>query len=136
MVISVLMFTFWLSLASAGKGAVLANGTPRHPQAKEQGMSGEDSEVREQLLSHGDDGKIPRDTLFYFYNGDLSRLERLAKANGFESRAARTNPGLILEKTLAVDELSFAPVAVMMARWAVETGAEYDGWECAVIARH
>jgi hypothetical protein len=99
-------------------------------------MSDEDSEVREQLLAHGDDGKTPRGTCFYFYNGDLGELERLARANGFEVRAADASPGLILEKTLAVDELRFAPVAAMMARWAAETGAEYDGWECAVIAKH
>lgn len=98
-------------------------------------MGNEDNEVREQLSAHGDDGKTPRGTTFYFYDGDLGRLKRLAKTNGFEVRPAETSPGLVLEKTLAVDELSFAPVAAMMARWAAETGAEYDGWECAVVRR-
>jgi hypothetical protein len=99
-------------------------------------MSSEDNKVREQLSAHGDGGRAPRDTSFYFYNGDLGRLKGLARANGFKVRAAETSPGLVLEKTLAVDELSFAPVAAMMARWAAETGAEYDGWECAVIRGH
>jgi hypothetical protein len=98
-------------------------------------MSDQDREVRRQLSTHGDDGKAPRSTDFYFYNGDLGRLERLAESNGFEVRATNAGSGLILEKTLAGDELSFTRIAAMMELWALETGAEYDGWECAVIAR-
>jgi hypothetical protein len=135
-VVPLLTFVVWLSLASANAGADSASGSTGHPGEAEQGMSVEDGKVRDQLSTRGDDGKTPRSVFFYFYNGDLNRLRALAKANGFEVRAANTSPGLVLEKTLAVDEPSFAPVAAMMARWAAETGAEYDGWECAVIARH
>jgi hypothetical protein len=98
--------------------------------------SDNDGEIRAQLLKHGDDGKSIRNTRFYFYNGDLVRLKALAMSAGFNTKTSVDGDGLILEKQIAVDATSFAPDAAMMARWAVETGAEYDGWECMVVTAH
>lgn len=99
-------------------------------------MSSADDEVRDQLLAHGDDGKKPRHTLFYFYDGDLDALGELARGAGFEISHMVENRGLILEKTLPVDEASFAPVAAMMDAWSLASGAEYDGWECELLEVH
>jgi hypothetical protein len=93
----------------------------------------DDAEIRRQLLLEGDDGKAPRHTLFYFYGGDIQRLEQAARSNDFVTDRMAEDNGLILEKTLAVDEVSFAPVNAMMKHWAKEFGTEFDGWECAVV---
>ena len=96
-------------------------------------MSTADDEIRHQLSAHGDDGKIPRHTLFYFYEGDLKALEAVALANNFAARRMVESGGLVIEKTLSVDEDDFQPVSAMMERWAEQFGADYDGWECAVV---
>ncbi len=96
-------------------------------------MADADDAVRRQLLAHGDNGESPRHAVFYFYGGDVDALAEAAHANGFSSQPTATEHGLILEKTLAVDELSFAIVEKLMDRWAREFGADYDGWECAVL---
>jgi hypothetical protein len=95
-------------------------------------LSTADDEVRDQLLAHGDDGKMTRHTLFFFFEGDLSGLEQAALACDFVPRRMVEREGLILEKTLAVDKVSFGPVGTMMEQWAEKFGADYDGWECAV----
>ncbi len=96
-------------------------------------MSDPNEEIRRQLASHGDNGQTPRDTLFYFYGGDLEGLEKAARSNDFVVRPTATSPGLILEKTLPVEEERFDATDALMNRWAEEFGAEYDGWECAVV---
>ena len=114
-----------------------ASSVPATAQTKLQakGMNEQDQEVRDQLQSHGDDGTEPRETSFYFYDGDLARIEFLARQNGFSSRSTAVRTGTIITKTLAVDARSFSPVATLMEQWAEETGADYDGWECAVISK-
>ena len=97
-------------------------------------MANQDEEVRRQLLSHGDDGKAARHTLFFFYDGDIKGLEKAALSNGFAVKRTSESTGLIIEKTLPVDELSFAPVSAKMEKWAEEFGCEYDGWECELLS--
>ena len=96
-------------------------------------MSSPDEEIRHQLASHGDDGKAPRHTLWYFYGGDIEALRKAALSRNFVVRRATASPGLILEKTLPVDDVGFAPISASMGDWADKFGAEYDGWECAVV---
>jgi hypothetical protein len=96
-------------------------------------MSDPNEDIRRQLAAHGDTGQTPRHTLFYFYGGDIEGLEKAALSNGFAVRPTATSPGLILEKTLPVEEDSFDAVDALMNRWAEEFGVEYDGCECAIV---
>jgi hypothetical protein len=97
-------------------------------------MSHADDEIRHQLLEHGDDGRTPRHTMFFFYEGNLQALQEVARANDFSVRRMVDGEGLILEKVLPVDEVNFDPVSAMMDSWAQQFGADFDGWECAVAA--
>jgi hypothetical protein len=97
-------------------------------------LSDPNDAVRHQLAVHGDNGITPRLTLFYFYGGDVAALEKAARSSDFVVRPTATSAGLILEKTLPVDEDSFDAIDALMNRWAEEFGAEYDGWECAVVS--
>lgn len=98
-------------------------------------VNAEDARVRKALSDEGDNGDVPRHTLFYFYGGDLSGIEKIARSYGFSSRRMVEQSGVILEKTIAVDEDHFEPVGAMMATWAVKFGSDYDGWECELVAR-
>lgn len=97
-------------------------------------MTKGDDEIRQQLSAHGDDGRTPRHALFYFYDGDLELMEELGRRNGFDVRQMVESRGVILEKTISVDALSFAPLATTMQQWALASGADYDGWECELVA--
>ena len=94
-----------------------------------------DALVRAALLEHGDDGRSPRDTVFYFYGGDFAALAAEAKREGYAVRPAAKSDGIILSKTMPVDRETFAPVARQMEAWAETFGCEYDGWEAAVATR-
>ena len=96
-------------------------------------MANGDDAIRQELLAHGDDGKSPRHTLFYLYDGDIAGLEQAAQSNGFVTRRMTESHGLIIEKSLSVDGLGFAPVSAMIEQWAEEFGADYDGWECELV---
>jgi len=97
-------------------------------------MSDLDAEVRTALLKEGDDGKIPRETTFYFYGGDIAGIEGVATEEKYAVRLMKENHGLILTKIVAVDEFNFFPVAEKMEAWAQRFGSDYDGWECEVMA--
>lgn len=99
-------------------------------------MNSDDARVRKALAAEGGDGEVPRHTLFYFYGGDLSGIEKIARSHGFSSRRMIEHSGVIVEKTLAVDESHFEPVGEMMAEWAVKFRSDYDGWECELVVRH
>jgi hypothetical protein len=92
-----------------------------------------DDKVRLALAKEGDDGSKPRHTLLYFYGGDVDGLSAAALAAGYEVNPTEARVGLILEKTVAVDEDGFNSIAVQMGKWAQEFEAEYDGWECEVL---
>jgi hypothetical protein len=97
-------------------------------------MSADDDEVRQALLAQGDDGRIARHTLFYFYGGDLAGLEHAARLGGFSASRVTEPDGLVVETIMSVDEASFEPVREIMDRWAIRFDAEYDGWECELQA--
>jgi len=97
-------------------------------------MSAADDEIRNALLDHGDDGRTPRHTLFFFYDGDIEALEAAGRAEGFATRRMLEHSGLILEKTMAVDADRFEAVSAMMDAWAERFSSEFDGWECEVQA--
>lgn len=89
--------------------------------------------VRAALAEQGDSGVTPRHTLFFFLgdedaHGDLCEVARRA---GLIARGEADMT--ILETTMAVDAVSFAPVSSMMQTWAAAFQLEYDGWECAVV---
>lgn len=92
-----------------------------------------DAMVRAALATHGDTGRTPRHTLFYFYGDDhgLGDLNEVARRAGFLTRGDEES--LVLEMTMAVDEASFASVSSMMQSWAAAFQVDYDGWECAVV---
>jgi Regulator of ribonuclease activity B len=92
-----------------------------------------DAKIRQVLASHGDDGRKPRHTVFYFYGGDFEGLGREARAAGYQVRPTAKHDGVVLETTTAVDERSFEAHATRMAQWADAFGSEYDGWECQLV---
>jgi regulator of RNase E activity RraB len=92
-----------------------------------------DDEVRRVLAEHGDDGQVPRHTLFYFYGGRVDELRNAAVSAGYETRPTAAQDGLVLEATLPVDAESFEAQSQRMQAWADEFGSEYDGWECMVV---
>lgn len=88
--------------------------------------------VRAALAEHGDSGRTPRHTLFFFYgDGEHGSLCETARRAGFLTRGH--DDSTVLETTMAVDEAAFAPVSAMMQSWAAAFQLEYDGWECAVV---
>ena len=88
--------------------------------------------VRAALAEHGDSGRTPRHTIFYFYGeGDHGDLNEVARRAGFLTRGQ--DDATILETTIPVDEASFASVSAMMQSWAAAFQLDYDGWECAVV---
>lgn len=88
--------------------------------------------VRAALAEHGDSGRTPRHTLFFFHgHGEHGTLCETARRAGFLTRGQ--DDSTVLETTLAVDEAAFAPVSAMMQSWAAAFQLEYDGWECAVV---
>jgi Regulator of ribonuclease activity B len=94
-----------------------------------------DAAIREALAREGDDGTAARHAIFYFYGGDLAGLEEAALAQNFFTHPAKRKDGLILEKTIAVDAASLAPIEEQMEAWSAAFATEYDGWECAVVGK-
>jgi hypothetical protein len=94
-----------------------------------------DAEIRAALLKHGDDGTVPRHTLFYFYGGNFTALGDAAALAGYRTRPTAKYDGVILETETAVDAASFAPHAAQMAKWTDEFGCDYDSWECQLVKR-
>ena len=92
-----------------------------------------DAEIRRVLASHGDDGRKPRHTVFYFYGGDFQGLGKTASVAGYGVRPTAKQDGVVLETTTAVDERSIESHAKRMEDWAGTFGAEYDGWECQMV---
>jgi hypothetical protein len=91
-----------------------------------------DAMVRAALAEHGDSGRTPRHTLFYFHGGGAhDDLNEVARRAGFLTRGH--DETTILETTIPVDEASFASVSAMMQAWAAAFQLDYDGWECAVV---
>jgi len=94
-----------------------------------------DAEIRAALLKHGDDGTVPRHTLFYFYGGNFTALGEAAVQAGYRARPTAKSDGVILETETAVDASSFARHAAQMEKWISEFGCEYDSWECQLVKR-
>lgn len=102
----------------------MLNETPSHEE--------KDAMVRAALAEHGDSGRTPRHTLFFFYgDGEHGSLCETARRAGFLTGGQ--DDSTVLETTMAVDEAAFAPVSAMMQSWAAAFQLEYDGWECAVV---
>ena len=92
-----------------------------------------DAEVRRVLAEHGDDGQVPRHTLFYFYGGRVDELRSVAVGAGYKVSPTATKDGLVLETTIPVDAASFEAQSQQMQAWGDEFDSDYDGWECAVV---
>jgi len=96
-----------------------------------------DTRVRTLLAERGDDGHVPRHTLFFFYDGDCEALAAAATAAGYEARPSACGPtfsaGVVLETTTAVDDETFERLSEQMQAWAEEFGCTYDGWECQLV---
>jgi Regulator of ribonuclease activity B len=92
-----------------------------------------DAKVRNALAEHGDSGRTPRHTVFYFYGGNFEALGKEAQTAGYQVRPTAKHDGVILEITTAVDEPAFRPHGSRMEAWASKFGAEYDGWECQLV---
>jgi hypothetical protein len=92
-----------------------------------------DALVRASLAEYGDDGHLPRHTLFYFYGGNFSGLGTAASAAGYKIRPTAKNDGVILETTISVDEASFNIHLARIEAWVEEFECEYDGWECEMV---
>jgi hypothetical protein len=89
--------------------------------------------VRSLLLERGDEGRMPRQTLFFFYGGNLTKLRAAATRAGYRVYPTCGNDGVILETTIAVHKRAFATHAQRMSDWADEFNSNYDGWECQLM---
>jgi len=85
------------------------------------------------LAEHGDDGQVPRHTLFYFYGGRIDELRKVAVGAGYKVSPTVAQDGLVLEITIRVDAERFEAQSQQMQAWADEFGCDYDGWECKVV---
>jgi len=95
--------------------------------------SARDAEVRRVLAERGDDGQVPRHTLFYFYGGRIDELRKAAVAAGYKVRPTAAQDGVVLETLIPVDAKSFEAHAQRMEAWSEEFDSEYDGWECKLV---
>jgi hypothetical protein len=87
--------------------------------------------VLDALRAEGDSGHIPRNSIFYFYGGDLAGLENTAIAAGY--LVGGIEDGIMLQKVQSVDEEAFAPIHLQMSAWANTFSSDYDGWECELV---
>ena len=85
-----------------------------------------DAPVRAILAGQGDNGSVPRHTLFYFYGGDFVTLGVAASATGYKTRPTADNDGIVLETMISVDEVTFKVRAERMEAWAEEFRCKYD----------
>jgi regulator of RNase E activity RraB len=92
-----------------------------------------DAAVRRVLAERGDDGQVPRHTLFYFYGGRIEELRNAAVRAGYKVSPTAAQDGLVLETTIAVDAESFEAQSQQMQAWADEFDSDYDGWECKMV---
>lgn len=100
----------------------------------------QDRLVLENLLDHGDDLSKRRHTLLFFYRvkGDSHPAARIfdpivseAAKLGF-SVAGQTDRSLIVEGYKLVDPENLEALTSWAEGIAAETGADFDGWECAI----
>ncbi len=103
-----------------------------------------DRAVLEQLLKHGDDLSVPRDTVVYFYlhGGERRASEEVLgalgadlEARGFTVRRAAVHDGVIGNADRAVDPVSLDALIGDMLELAETHDVDFDGWECAMISK-
>ena len=92
-----------------------------------------DAKVRQVLADRGDNGQIPRHTLFFFYGGRIDELRNTAVRAGYKARPTAAQDGLVLETTIPVDAESFEAHSQRMQAWGDEFDSDYDGWECKLV---
>ena len=92
-----------------------------------------DAAVRRVLAERGDDGQVPRHTLFYFYGGRLDELRKAAVGAVYKVSPTAAKDGLMLETTIPVDAETFEAQSQQMQAWGDEFDSDYDGWECKVV---
>ena len=85
------------------------------------------------MATFGDDGRAECPTIFFLHGDDLSGLEVAARALNFALEPTSDGDGLVLEKMLGVDAISFSGIASLMDGWARRFHADYDGWEWDVV---
>lgn len=111
------------------------------PDADLSGLSRlQDRLVLEQLLDHGDDLSRRRHTLLFFYRveGDsrpapqiFDRIISESGKLGF-AVANQTDRALVVEGHKLVDPENLEALTSWCEGVAAETGADFDGWECAI----
>ena len=85
------------------------------------------------LRGAGEDLSDERHVVHYFYDGDVDGLTAALDEAGFETRPTATSPGVIAEHHAVTDEDWSAACMKQMCEIANRFGAEYDGWEGAMV---
>ena len=83
--------------------------------------------------AHGEDLSDERHTVHYFYDGDVGGLSAALAAEGYDVRPTGTDPGVIAEKHAVTDEQWSTETMKHLCDLANRFGAEYDGWEGAMV---
>jgi hypothetical protein len=103
-------------------------------------MSEADQAVLDQIAQRGDDLSQPRHTLLFFYklksagSPCFGLIADAAKNHGL-TVCVVDEETLTLERQCYVDPERLKPLIDWATEIAAEANADFDGWECAVIAR-
>ena len=85
------------------------------------------------FLENGEDLSDERHVIHYFYEGDVEGLSKALSEDGFEVRPTATEPGVVAEKHDVTDRAWSESEMKKMCDLANRFGAEYDGWEAAMV---
>ena len=85
------------------------------------------------LRGAGEDLSDERHVVHYFYDGDVDGLSAALAEAGFEVRPTQTSPGVVAEHHAVTDEAWSTACMKQMCDFANRFGAEYDGWEGAMV---
>ena len=85
------------------------------------------------FLEKGEDLSDERHVIHYFYDGDVAGLSKALADEGYEVRETATEPGVVAENHAVTDRNWSEAEMKKMCDLANRFGAEYDGWEAAMV---
>ncbi|MBN9220486.1 MAG: ribonuclease E inhibitor RraB [Mesorhizobium sp.] len=107
------------------------------PSLLETQLNGDQSVIAS-LQKHGDDGRAPRKTDFWFY-GQRESLESLfgdLEVHGFSVDHWLSGPtGVVLSRKMPVDLEAFQELTPVIVDAVEKSKVDYDGWETMVVSQ-
>lgn len=104
-----------------------------------QDLTAADQALLDQLTQAGDDLALPRHTLLFFYQPKIGGRASFDVIAGSATEHGLTisrldDEALILQGELYVHAAALKPLIDWATDAAANANAEFDGWECAIIA--